>query len=489
MKLTEEQQEAVAARGNVKIEAVAGSGKTTTLVEYARRRPGKNILYLAFNRSVREHAQKVMFDNGLSHVSVQTAHSLAFGHMKNLRRFEVSRELKTLEIVGHLGLEQQTNDWLLAVTTAKHVQQCLSCFCNSHFLKLKDLNYPETLRDPEAKEFARAHIDFLLKQTRRLMELMYNNRIPYTHDFYLKLYHQRQPVLPFDYILFDEGQDASAVMLDIFLKQDGVKVIVGDKHQQIYGWRYAVNSLERVDFPSKKLTHSFRFDESIAKFARNVLELKRFIGREEKYVIQGAGGASSVKTKAVLARTNIGLIEEAIQVVDKQKAKLWFDGNVTAYAFSQDGASVYDVLALYEKKRKGIRSELVRKIGSFANLEAYAEEVSDNDLKLICRMVKTYESDLRGLLKQLQNAQTDDPRKADYMVSTVHKAKGLEYDHVRLADDFITKDKLTAILKKEELAEVRDGLNEEINVLYVAITRARKELKVPSELLPLASGG
>jgi superfamily I DNA/RNA helicase len=48
--------------------------------------------------------------------------------------------------------------------------------------------------------------------------------------------------------LFDEGQDASPAMLAIFLKQKGVKVIVGDTHQQIYAWRYAVNSLAKADF-------------------------------------------------------------------------------------------------------------------------------------------------------------------------------------------------------------------------------------------------
>ena len=50
-------------------------------------------------------------------------------------------------------------------------------------------------------------------------------------------------------------------MLGVFQKQKGVKVVVGDTNQQIYGWRYAVNSLES---PTIRLTplHELRFQET-----------------------------------------------------------------------------------------------------------------------------------------------------------------------------------------------------------------------------------
>jgi hypothetical protein len=55
--LTREQTAIVSSAGNIKINAVAGSGKTTTLIEYARVRPGEKILYLAFNRAVKLEAE------------------------------------------------------------------------------------------------------------------------------------------------------------------------------------------------------------------------------------------------------------------------------------------------------------------------------------------------------------------------------------------------------------------------------------------------
>src|SRR6201991_4960821 len=78
MNLTKEQIAIVQSSGDIKINAVAGSGKTTTLIEYARARPGEKILYLAFNRAVKLEAERKFAEKGASNVRVETAHSLAF---------------------------------------------------------------------------------------------------------------------------------------------------------------------------------------------------------------------------------------------------------------------------------------------------------------------------------------------------------------------------------------------------------------------------
>ncbi|MEZ4690574.1 MAG: hypothetical protein R3A12_10480 [Ignavibacteria bacterium] len=81
--------------------------------------------------------------------------------------------------------------------------------------------------------FVSKHYEYIENQTRLFLAKMNSGEIEITHDFYLKKFQLSEPVLNFDYILFDEGQDASAAMLDIFFKRDAVKVIVGDTHQRI----------------------------------------------------------------------------------------------------------------------------------------------------------------------------------------------------------------------------------------------------------------
>ena len=63
--------------------------------------------------------------------------------------------------------------------------------------------------------------------------------------------------------------------------------------------------------------------------------------------------------------------------------------------------------------------------------------------------------------------------------STVHKSKGMEYDVVFLADDFITKEMVKKLYDEANNNKLLiDKINEEINLLYVAVTRAKLEIKI-----------
>ena len=106
MKLTEEQHAIINSEGNIKINAVAGSGKTTTIIEYARTRPkNSRILYLAFNRSVKLEAIKKFEQKGLTNVVVETAHSLAYKKIVSGTNYKLnSSGYKTYELAQQLGL-------------------------------------------------------------------------------------------------------------------------------------------------------------------------------------------------------------------------------------------------------------------------------------------------------------------------------------------------------------------------------------------------
>src|SRR5215218_7387902 len=107
LRLTAEQQAILRSSGNIKINAVAGSGKTTTIIQYAATRPaGSKILYLAYNRSVKMEAKKRFAEQGLHNVRVETAHSLAYRHIVLGNGYTVrQQEYKTYEIAGILGLK------------------------------------------------------------------------------------------------------------------------------------------------------------------------------------------------------------------------------------------------------------------------------------------------------------------------------------------------------------------------------------------------
>jgi F-box protein, helicase, 18 len=156
-----------------------------------------------------------------------------------------------------------------------------------------------------------------------------------------------------------------------------------------------------------------------------------------------------------------------------------------AYTFASDGTSIFDVLALFENKPDRVKDALLKALGSFEKLEEYLEKAEDPELATITEMVRKYGNELPGYISALKNMQVavDQRERADMIFSTVHRSKGLEYDEVQLTTDFVSEDKIIRAVAdndKQKLAR----LNEEINLLYVAMTRARYNLRLPISLWP-----
>src|SRR5437764_462233 len=157
MNLTTEQHEIITSTGDIKINAVAGSGKTTTVIEYARTRPNESkILYLVFNKSVKLEALTIFASVGLTNVKVETAHSLAYKHIVLKHGYKVRAQgYKTSEIAELLKLEgngEKHAEYILA----NHINKLITCFCNSDKQKIQDLDYLETMLEARSKVFVRS---------------------------------------------------------------------------------------------------------------------------------------------------------------------------------------------------------------------------------------------------------------------------------------------------------------------------------------------
>jgi hypothetical protein len=311
-------------------------------------------------------AARKFAEQGLSNVRVETAHSLAYSHVVYRSWLKVrSQGYQTAELVDLLRIKS-AGESLSEYVIANHVNKFVSYFCNSSKRNLEELNYADVVIDRKAREFVKINYKAILKKTHQFLQLMSEGKIEITHDFYLKKFQLSGPRLKFDYILFDEGQDASPAMLDVFLKQSATKVIVGDTHQQIYGWRFAVNSLEKVDFRNYYLSSSFRFGNDIALLSSEVLKWKKHLDAFKHVTVRGLGKMGPIKSKAVLARTNLALLMKAIEYVREKKdiKSLYFEGNFSSYTYADEGASLYDVLNLHLGKSHLIRDMLIARMTS-----------------------------------------------------------------------------------------------------------------------------
>jgi len=491
MVLTSEQRAITDSGGDIRINAVAGSGKTTTLIEYARTRPrGSRILYIAFNRSVRIEARRKFDAAGLAHADVETAHSLAYRHTHGIRLGKVREGYRVHEVAALLGLSTN-GDRHAEYVLADHINRFATYFCNSDARRVTELNYLDIVSGDAARQLVERNYAAIEANTRSFLAMMDRGDIGMIHDFYLKKFQLAMPRLPYDHILFDEGQDASAAMLDIFLRQDAVKVIVGDVHQQIYGWRHAVNAMDAAGFPTLPLNVSFRFPQAIAGLAMDKLRMKKHLGDSFHTGIVGLGRHRELSSEAVIARTNVGLLEKAIDHVRKSKkdSRIYFEGNINSYTYADEGASIYDILSLSNGRREGIRDKLLASMRDMEDLREYVELTEDRQLGMMADMVDDYGNEIPELIRSIKDRHIgdDDKTQADMIFTTVHRCKGMEYDMVRLADDFITEDSLLRQLEKDRQPASIRRLSEEVNLLYVAVTRTRNKLIIPSSVASPAS--
>lgn len=491
MQLTAEQVNIINSNGNIKINAVAGSGKTTTIIEYAASlRKQARILYIAFNKSVRLEAKKRFSEKGLHNVKVETAHSLAYKKIVAGSGYAVHPNgYKTYEIAQILNLTsgaEKHAEYILA----NHINKFVAYFCNSNKQKVSDLNYLDIVFDAQAKTFVTNFYPQILNGARQILAKMDKADMPITHDFYLKKFQLQNPVLPYDYILFDEAQDASPAMLDVFLKQKATKIIVGDSHQQIYSWRLAVNSMDKVDFTGFDLSTSFRFNQPIADLAISILNWKNHLAEIKPVSIIGKGNFIKGKGKATIARTNLGLLVRAITFTEEHPEvdKLYFEGNINSYTYADDGASLYDVLNLYNNEHERIRDHLLKSMKDLEELEDYIEKTEDVQLAMMLDIVNDYGNEIPSIIRSLKEKHVDDENRhnAEMIFSTVHRSKGMEYGTVQLVEDFITESKIERI-KNEHKEDDEINIakwNEEINLLYVAVTRTKGLLLIPATLIP-----
>lgn len=241
------------------------------------------------------------------------------------------------------------------------------------------------------------------------------------------------------------------------------------------------------------LSNSFRFDDEIALVANKILNLKKLLLQPPAVKMVGAGTPTdAIVTKAMMGRTNFGLLLNAIAQWQGGLIKnVYFEGNINSYTFADEGASLHDVLNLYNSKSSLINDKLIATMKTMKELEEYIEKTEDGSLVMIVEVVKKFGNRLPGLISELKNNHTASKEDASMIFSTVHRCKGMEYDEVTLLKDFIIEEKLKKGIAQMggEKISVADTqrLGEEINILYVAATRAKKRLVIPPEINPLKS--
>ena len=450
----------------IKINAIAGASKTTTLVELAKRFNG-TFRYLVFGNANAAEAKLKFGHNAIC----STLHSLAYSAVVN------PYGLKT-PAVSFISWAKAAELTTVPYGHMKLVSNHVDSFCNSAHTSL------DAYADEQELDSS------LVQYIRSILEAMYTGVLSTTHSFYLKLYHigilegNIKPV-EVDLLAVDEAGDLTQITLDIFdnypAKQ---KVMVGDSGQAIFEFMKCVNGFDyyRNQGVLLNLTKSFRVSTKIAH------SIQRFCNStfDPTMVFEGMEYPISTPavTEAYITRTNASLIAKMVELdtsgipfklVSKAKAGQLFKYPLCIMGH-KPGSPVYDddlrdLCSVIDKWHTVVKH--IRNSGTYTGY--LMDQCADNpSIISACKLINQFGYsaiwDAHALVDKHKHAVD-----VNLTLMTAHSSKGLERDIVTLDDDM--NDSVEEIIDK-----VMDGKDlspaelAELKLYYVAISRCKLAL-------------
>ena len=537
---------------NVLLSSVAGSGKTTTMIGLAEqivaKHPAAKILYLVFNKSMQLEAERKFESRGLSkNVDVKTAHSFAYRlWAQTIGEFEARNNLDLNIMTNYLYRNSRIpRDYKYtkhSVMTALHndlttQKTPLDLFIKNLEKAIDTESKEHTFTLPNGKTRTVFGYEYrpgiMLKPLhpslfKQIMKEHETQKI-YTHAMYLKeaALKNKKIKANYSYLIFDEAQDANPFMYEIAMRLPvQQRWFVGDERQAIYQFMKCINVFTEVSGGKRyELTQSFRFGQEIADIQAviNGIHIK---GTEQEHKVVDD------KRRTILFRTNAGMLEYAIKLVtenepgtiklvysspagtnvegglkDSQIANLYYFYKVLLEDGYRDEAEWLNqtfAINYYKDKYGNLRPSSKDNVpGCFKDAVSFMEtcnqerEIGDPILSFrdVCKLVqiegtdvgrldKLYEDygkNICQIMAKLIEAENGEiGNRTVYFLCTAHKSKGLEWDDVTIAGDFTLIDD-----KGKKVKNFWD----EMNLIYVAMTRGRYRLDATSLCGPLNAAG
>lgn len=463
-------------KGNAVVEAVAGSGKSTTIVNAIDIIPAeKNILFLAFNKSIVKELQKKIGNK--PNCDIKTLHSLGFKQMVYYYHSEVDDS----------KYRTYLND---GIESGKFHMSDSSYGDNSkedwkrNIMQLVDLGRVNLCKnvselDDIAFKFQLMLIDNECDIAWKIIEWgkTKTDSIDYTDMIYLPLV-LKVRMWRYDWVFIDECQDLNAAQRELFLrciKSDGRFIAVGDRMQSIYGFSGAdeesFNKLKAIPKTAKlPLSICYRCDKSIIEKAKQYVPQIQARDDADDGVVDFNAKIADVKDgDMILCRVTAPLVKLCIQYIGSG-VKAYVKGrdvgiNLINMIKKTKKKNIVDCYPVFEKEASKIIDRIVNKT------HCTEKEAMENT------MYTTYQDKVQAIQILAEGLNTcdevmvhieeifQDDNVQGICLSTIHKSKGLENDRVFV----LCPEKL--LLKNA--MRIPWMAQQEYNLIYVLITRAK----------------
>lgn len=457
--------EVATGQGHVVVEALAGSGKTSTIVEALKYiAAGMTALLCAFNRKIADELAR----RAPKGVDVKTLHSLGFAAVRAAWG-NVRVDNDRVEKMLRAGFPRASYADRAAV--AKLVGLSKNLLLTS-WDDIRDaaMGYDIQGQNWELTEIVDAALDCLTACKRRDGSIDFDDMIWLPPTLNLR-------VPSYDLVFVDETQDLNAAQLWLArkaCKAGGRIFAVGDRHQAIYAFRGADSQaiprmISELTAKVLPLSVTYRCPQVVVDLAQQVVpEIQAAPGCIMGEIIP-AGPVTMLGNAQpgdfILSRKNAPLMGICLALL-RRGVRATVQGrdvgrSLAAMIKRANAVSVADLVSWLEAYRQAEGEKLGRREAPESAVEALNDKV-DTLIALTDGAVTV--ADVLARIESL--FQDDGP--ARVICSTVHRAKGLEADQVWLMVD---------TFKRKSPANDPEG---EKNIWYVAITRARRTLRMVS---------
>ena len=478
-----------AAKGNANVEAVAGSGKTYTIVNAAKYVPvtAKSV-FLAFNKNIAEELQRKL----PAHVKAMTTHSLCYRALNSGgTRLKTDSEKLTRLMDDLLSLpeKQQLRGQirkLVGIAKANGLVPKSATGMASGLVEDTEDFWSDVIANYSLEFENTWQEETAISRAKDMLKLSIENRdgqIDFDDMLYLPVV-LNMPFPKFDWIFVDEAQDLAPIqhaILQRIAKSTSHTIAVGDPFQSIYRFRSAASdSMARLAAITNAkilpLSICYRCSKAVVAEAKTLVPHIEAAENAEEGSVQHAlpdTAKLSVFTSdaAVLCPYNAPLISAAYAFIRNKIACRILGREIGAgliklvRKLERDGAdNVKQIEAALETY---YYAEMERLVGKEARLTALSDKVET--LGVFLSELAPGET-VDRLVQEIETLFVD-KNSGLLTLSTVHKSKGLEYDKVFFLDSHLLHgdSRKGKKLHPEEVQQRR-------NLLYVGITRARRDL-------------
>lgn len=486
--------------GNAVIEAYAGSGKTSTVVNSMKLIPKTSkCLFIAFNKSIADELGEKL--KSRTNCQARTLHGLGLLMLKrNLgSNIEIDEYKYRKYLKGNLSeLITSFNNFEKKSEIEEYIERISSLIGFARYNLVSVANDINEIADNYGIPVS--YDECFVTEKCLQWGKVNTETIDYTDMIWLPNELDLSPIgLTYDFVYIDEAQDLSKASIGLFrkcVKPNGRTVAVGDKKQSIY--TFAGASEEAFDdiknYPNTKvfkLPISYRCAKNIVTYSNTfVPDMEARENAPDGEIVNNSHIKDIKSGDMVLARTKAPLFKLYVKFLRK---------NINCYIKGQDiGRNLINTL---EKVKEDELNVKLDKVGVFsvlydklfedrnkiivdkgldyddATLSSYIMDKYDEitALTIIAEKCKTKTQ----LISKIYNI--FDEANGGICLSTIHKAKGLEADNVYILCNSTMPSKLAT--KKWEIEQER-------NLMYVAYTRPKNKLCFVSEkeISPMGAG-